>query len=154
MGFEMFLFDSGTESGGSPSPSSTPCTILSDAVQHVLWWFERTTSVKRLHNAAITTELSRPTQSLGPYVREDQKELMKPLLDFSEFSEIISWRSEAALMADTVGLVSSLQYTFASSFVAKWRDDSVREGFSCNLAIPQRHTRSSNVFQRRRQHPY
>ncbi|EER01593.1 hypothetical protein Pmar_PMAR002628 [Perkinsus marinus ATCC 50983] len=39
-----------TESGASPCPSSTPSTVLSDAVEHVLWWFERTTSVKRLHN--------------------------------------------------------------------------------------------------------
>ncbi|KAF4655114.1 E3 ubiquitin-protein ligase, partial [Perkinsus chesapeaki] len=84
--------------------------VLSETVQHVLWWFERTTSVKRLHNAAITAELSRPNQSLGPYVKEEQKAKMRPLLEFN-----------------TIGLVSSLQYTFAASFVSKWRDDSVIE---------------------------
>ncbi|KAF4679097.1 E3 ubiquitin-protein ligase, partial [Perkinsus olseni] len=104
------LGDGPSGAEGEAAPFTSSLNVLSEAVQHVLWWFERTTSVKRLHNAAITTELSRAHQSLGPYVREDQKEKMKPLLDFN-----------------TVGLVSSLQYTFASSFVSKWRDDTVIE---------------------------
>ena len=78
------------------------CKNLSEsmeAMQGILWWFERTTSLKRLHNAQLTFLLQKEGD------------------DYQQSS------SPADTQFDAISLVSSLQHDFAKNFAPHWRND-------------------------------
>jgi hypothetical protein len=92
-------------------------TEYSEALQGILWWFERTTSLKRMHNAQITYLLQR--QSGGKPFTGVEETVSEYSIDDSggvgSLDEITRF--------DAVGLVSSLQGEFASTFLPYWRSD-------------------------------